>query len=110
MSLTGCQSTPAINAAFYRPDGTLYILASSFHTYPDGTGAESQLRAPRLRILGLGARLERRPVSGARHRDLARVARCRATHEQRDARGDRSHGVRVVYHHDGFHKFHYNII
>ena len=33
MSLIPCQSTPAIDGAIYRPDGTLYILQPSFYTY-----------------------------------------------------------------------------
>ena len=33
MSLTTHQFTPAIDAAIYRPDGTLYILQPSFQTY-----------------------------------------------------------------------------
>ena len=33
MSLKTCQSTPAIDAAFYRPIGTLYQLQPSFHTH-----------------------------------------------------------------------------
>mmetsp|Transcript_1984 Transcript_1984/g.6511 ORF Transcript_1984/g.6511 Transcript_1984/m.6511 type:complete len:222 (-) Transcript_1984:82-747(-) len=33
MSLTGCQNTPAIEDAFYRPNGTSYQLQSSFHTH-----------------------------------------------------------------------------
>ena len=33
MSLKTCQSTPAIDAAIYGPDGTLYILQPSFQTY-----------------------------------------------------------------------------
>ena len=32
MSLKACQSTPAIDAAIYRPNGTLYQLQPSFHT------------------------------------------------------------------------------
>ena len=32
MSLTACQSTPAIEAAIHRPNGTLYQLQPSFHT------------------------------------------------------------------------------
>ena len=32
MSLTSCQSRPAIDAAIYRPNGTLYQLQPSFHT------------------------------------------------------------------------------
>ena len=32
MRLTKFQSTPAIDAAFYRPDRTLYQLQPSFHT------------------------------------------------------------------------------
>ena len=32
MSLTPCQSRPAIDAAIYRPDGTSYQLQPSFHT------------------------------------------------------------------------------
>ena len=31
--LTACQSTPAIDAAFYRPDSTLSQLQPSFHTH-----------------------------------------------------------------------------
>ena len=33
MRLTACQSRPAIDAAIYGPDGTLYILQPSFQTY-----------------------------------------------------------------------------
>ena len=32
MRLTACQNTPAIDAAIYRPDSTLYQLQPSFHT------------------------------------------------------------------------------
>ena len=32
MSLTGCQNTPAIDGAFYRPNSTLYQLQPGFHT------------------------------------------------------------------------------
>ena len=42
MSLTACQNTPAIDAAFYRPDSTLYQLQPSFHTHstePEPTAA-----------------------------------------------------------------------
>ena len=30
--LAACQNTPAIDGAFYRPDGTSYQLQPSFHT------------------------------------------------------------------------------
>ena len=32
MSLAGCQNTPALDAAIYYPDSTLYQLQPSFHT------------------------------------------------------------------------------
>ena len=38
MRLNACQSTPAIDAAFYRPESTLYQLQSSFH--PQSTEPE----------------------------------------------------------------------
>ena len=40
MRLTGCQNTPAIDTAFYRPNGVLYHLQPSFHissTEPEPT-------------------------------------------------------------------------
>ena len=45
MSLTTCQNTPAIDAAFYRPIGTLYQLQPSFH--PHSTEPEPTARARR---------------------------------------------------------------
>ena len=45
MRLTGCQSRPAIDAAIYRPDGTLYQLQPSFHT--SSTEPEPTARARR---------------------------------------------------------------
>ena len=45
MRLTACQNTPAIDGAFYRPDGTLYILQPSFHIYP--TELEPTAHIPR---------------------------------------------------------------
>ena len=45
MRLTGCQSRPAIDAAIYRPNGTLYQLQSSFHT--SSTEPEPTARARR---------------------------------------------------------------
>ena len=45
MNLTARQNTPAIDAAIYRPDETLYQLQPSFHTYP--TEPEPTARARR---------------------------------------------------------------
>jgi hypothetical protein len=45
MSLTARQNTPAIDAAIYRPDGTLYQLQASFHT--SSTEPEPTARARR---------------------------------------------------------------
>ena len=45
MSLTSCQSRPAIDAAIYRPNGTLYQLQPSFH--PHSTEPEPTARARR---------------------------------------------------------------
>ena len=45
MSLTACQSTPAIYAAIYRPNGTLHQLQPSFHT--SSTEPEPTARARR---------------------------------------------------------------
>ncbi len=45
INLTARQSTPAINAAIYRPIGTLYQLQPSFHTH--STEPEPTARAPR---------------------------------------------------------------
>ena len=45
MSLTCCQSTLAIDAAIYRPNGTLYQLQPSFH--PQSTEPEPTARARR---------------------------------------------------------------
>ena len=45
MSLTAPQFTPAIDAAIYRPDGTLYQLQLSFHT--QSTEPEPTARARR---------------------------------------------------------------
>ena len=45
MSLTVCQSTPAIGDAFQRPVGTLYQLQRSFHT--QSTEPEPTARARR---------------------------------------------------------------
>ena len=45
MSLTACQNTPAIDGAFYRPNGTLYQLQPSFHT--QSTEPEPTARARR---------------------------------------------------------------
>ena len=45
MSLTARQNTPAIDGAFYRSDGTLYILQPSFHIYP--TELEPTAHVPR---------------------------------------------------------------
>ena len=45
MRLTGCQSTPAIDAAIYRPNGPLYQLQPSFH--PHSTEPEPTARARR---------------------------------------------------------------
>ena len=57
MSLTSCQSRPAIDAAIYRPNGTLHQLQSSFHpqsTQPEPT-ARARLGFPReLWIENLG--------------------------------------------------------
>ena len=36
MRLPACQNTPALDAAIYRPDSTLYQLQPSFHTYSTG--------------------------------------------------------------------------
>ena len=43
MSLKTCQSTPAIDAAIYGPDGTLYQLQPGFSYTIDGTGADVPL-------------------------------------------------------------------
>ena len=45
MRLTASQSTPAIDAAIYRPDSTLYQLQPSFHT--ESTEPEPTARARR---------------------------------------------------------------
>ena len=45
MSLTARQSKPAIDAAIYRPDSTLYQLQPSFH--PQSTEPEPTARARR---------------------------------------------------------------
>ena len=45
MSLAAYQNTPAIDAAIYRPDGTLYQLQLSFYTYQ--TEPEPTARARR---------------------------------------------------------------
>ena len=45
MSLTCCQSIPAVDGAIYRSDSTLYQLQPSFHTYP--TEPEPTARARR---------------------------------------------------------------
>ena len=45
MSLAARQNTPAIDAAFYRPDNTLYQLQPSFHT--QSTELEPTARARR---------------------------------------------------------------
>ena len=45
MSLTSFQSRPAIDAAIYRPNGTLYQLQPSFHT--SSTEPEPTARARR---------------------------------------------------------------
>ena len=45
MSLTARQNTPAIDAAIYRPDSTLYQLQPSFHT--ESTEPEPTARARR---------------------------------------------------------------
>ena len=45
MRLTGCQSTPAIDSAFFRPIGTLYQLQFSFHSH--STEPEPPARARR---------------------------------------------------------------
>ena len=45
LGLEARQITPAINAAFYRPDGTSYQLQPSFHTYQ--TEPEPTARARR---------------------------------------------------------------
>ena len=45
MSLAGCQNTPAVDTAIYRPNGTLYQLQPSF--YPQSTEPEPTARARR---------------------------------------------------------------
>ena len=45
MRLTARQNTPAIDAAIYRPNGTLYQLQPSFH--PQSTEPEPTARARR---------------------------------------------------------------
>ncbi len=45
LSLAARQFTPAIDAAIYRPDGTLYQLQPSFHTH--STEPEPTARARR---------------------------------------------------------------
>ena len=45
MNLTARQNTPALDAAIYRPDGTLYQLQPSFH--PQSTEPEPTVRARR---------------------------------------------------------------
>ena len=45
LGLAARQNTPAINAAIYRPNGTLYQLQPSFHTY--STEPEPTARARR---------------------------------------------------------------